>query len=118
VKRDWDKGAQDELLDGVAAAAEQAAQAAGDGGQQDVVHRRAVGVGDALHQLKPARTTARGATRADRAVQAGRGGTPLGEGFAYRRPGAADPAHCAGGVGQPRQEALEPVHPPAQGVVE
>jgi hypothetical protein len=118
VKRHRDKRPQNELIDAFATAAEQVPQAAGDGGQQDVVHRRVAGVGDALHQIQAAADHGQAAAHADRMVQAGLGSTPLPESLACRRPCPPDPARSAGGVGQPRKQALTPVNAPAQVVIE
>jgi hypothetical protein len=118
VQRHRDKGPQHELIDAFAAAGEQVPQAAGDGGQQDIVDRGVVGVGDGLHQIQAAADDGQGAARADRVVQAGLGGTPFREGLACRRPRPPDPAHGTGGVGQPRNQALTPVDPAAQVVIE
>ena len=92
-------------LDRFATACQQLAQAAGDRGQDHVVDLGLVGVGDLLDELQAAADDGQPAVGPDRAVEAGAGGTLLGEELPPRRPGAPRLAQRAGRVGEARPGA-------------
>jgi hypothetical protein len=86
VERDRDEGAEDDTLDGLAAALEQVCVTGGDRRHQDVVHRGAVGVGDVLRHVERAADDREPAVRSDSAVDAGLRSPSLGEELLRRRP--------------------------------
>jgi hypothetical protein len=86
VERDRDEGAEDDILDGLAAASEQLCVTGSDRRHQDVVHRGAVSVGDVLGHVERAADDGEPAVRSDSAVDAGARGPSLGEELSRRRP--------------------------------
>ena len=86
VERDRNEGAEDDTLDGLAAASEQVCVTCGDRRHQDVVHGGAVGVGDVLRHVERAANDREPAVRSDSAVDAGPRGPSLGEDLSRRRP--------------------------------
>ncbi|MDP9208198.1 MAG: hypothetical protein M3O65_06805, partial [Actinomycetota bacterium] len=79
MERDRHHDPQHQLLDVLAAAGQQLAQATGHGGQDDVVDLGLVGVGDLPGHLQAAPDDGQPAVGPDRTVEAGAGGT-LGQG--------------------------------------
>jgi hypothetical protein len=85
-KRDGYVGSHRGVLDRLAPATEERAQAAGRGGQEDVVHRRRVGVRDVLDRIEGRADQGEFAVRTDHPVEAGFGRGLLGEEFAHGGP--------------------------------
>ena len=110
MERDRHHHPQRQLLDVLAAAGQQLAQAAGHGGQDDVVDLGLVGVGDLPGHLQAAPDDGQPAVGPDRAVEAGAGGTLGQELTPHPQRGAPRPAR----TGQARQPPAQPAQAPAQ----